>query len=198
MFGHSEGTEGSKEHGAVADSSRCRRSFDARHCCSDEQSTPIHVLCISQSITGILQRRVLMEAAAVLFWIDPHVGDPPGCRPGRSLLLARMDITGNPEAGRRQLGPHLGHLCWHRHFSHLAVCTIDSARHKERVRANGMDLRTDTVTIHGRDGVPAISRLGVADQIRRLATAGADPTDDSTLPKRFTASTLPKFGPSLG
>ena len=136
-----------KELGAVADSSRCMRSFDARHRCSDEQSTPIRVLRISQSITGILQRRVLMEAAAVLFWIDPHLGDPPRRRPGRSLLLAPMDITGDPEAGWRQLGPHLGDLCWHRHFSNLTVRTIDSAQHKERVRANGMDLRTDTVTI---------------------------------------------------
>src|ERR1039458_1237118 len=51
----------SKEHGAVSDSFRCMHSFDVRHRCPDELSTPIHVVRTSKSTTGVVQRGVLME-----------------------------------------------------------------------------------------------------------------------------------------
>jgi hypothetical protein len=194
MFGHSEGPESSKGYGAVIDSSRCMRFFDARHRCSDEQSAPIRVLRTSESTIGILQRRVLMEAAAVLFWIDPPVGDPPRSRSGRSLYIAPMEISRDSEAGWGQLGPRLGDFCWHGHFSNLTVRTIDSPRHKERVRANGMDLRKNTVTIAAAV-ILGSQRHGhgwtVANQVH------ATPEVIPLCRERFTALTLPKFRPSL-
>src|ERR1017187_8850716 len=66
----------SKEHGTAIDSARGMRSFDVRHRCCDGQSTHNYVLCASKSITRMVQRGVLMEAAAVLFGRDPHFSDP--------------------------------------------------------------------------------------------------------------------------
>src|ERR1039457_4237994 len=106
----------SREHGTAIDSSRCIRSFDVRHRCSDEQSTPNHVLRTSKSITWMVQRGVLMEAAAVLFWRDPHFGDPPRSRLVRSILFAPVEIAGGPEARLGRLGNRVGDLCWHRCF----------------------------------------------------------------------------------
>src|SRR5450759_2915532 len=51
----------SKEHGAVSDSFRCMHSFDVRHRCPDELSTPIHVVRTSKSITGVVQRLSLIH-----------------------------------------------------------------------------------------------------------------------------------------
>ena len=123
------------------------RSFDVRHRCSDEQSAPIRVVHTSKSITGMLQRGVLMEAAAVLFWIDPHLGDPPRSRLVGGILFAPMEIARGTEARRGQLGHRVGDLCRHRYFCNLPVRTINSPRHKEGVRADGIALRTNTVTL---------------------------------------------------
>ena len=147
MFGHSEGTESSKEYGAVIDSSRCMRSFDARHRCSNEQSAPILVLRTSESTIGMLQRRLFMETAVVLFRIDLHLDDPPRSCPVGGLLFAPMGIAGDTEVCPGQLGLRRGDLCGRSHFSDLSVRTIDSPRHEERVRANDIALRTNTMTM---------------------------------------------------
>lgn len=119
-------------------------------------------------------------------WIDPPVGDPPRSRSGRSLYIAPMEISRDTEAGWGQLEPRLGDFCWYGHFSNLTVRTIDSPRHKERVRANGMDLRKNTVTIAAaRDfGFSATqARLGCCES--GACYAGGDPT----LPGTFHGST---------
>src|ERR1017187_5120531 len=136
----------SKEHGTAIDSARGMRSFDVRHRCSDEQPTPNHVLRTSKSITWMVQRGVLMEAAAVLFWRDPHFGDPPRSRLVRSILFAPVEIAGGTEVPRGRLGHQVGDLRWHRCFCNLPVRTKNSPRHEEGVRTNGIALRTNTVT----------------------------------------------------
>ena len=137
----------SKEHGAVSDSFGCMHSFDVRHRCPDELSTPIHVVRTSKSITGVVQRGVLMEAAVVLFWIDPHLGSFPRGRLVGSILFAPVEIASGTEARRGQLGHRVGDLCRHRYFCNLPVRTRNSPRHKEGVRANGIALRVSTVTL---------------------------------------------------
>jgi hypothetical protein len=161
MFAHSEGAESSKEHGRVVDSFRCRRSFDVRYRCSDEQSTPLLVVHASQSITGILQRRLLRETAAVLFRIGPDLDNPPRSRPVGGLLFAPLEIAGDAAACPGRLGRPRGHLCWHGHFSNLSVRTIDPLRHKERVRGNSIPVRTNTMTMKAdfrRNGLSASRR----------------------------------------
>ena len=142
MSWRSEGTESFEEHGPVVDRSRCMRSFDVRHRCSDEQSTSIYVLHFAQSVARMLQRRVLVETATVLFRIDPRLDTSPwSCLVG-DLLFAPIGSAGDTDDCPAQLGLPRGDLCWRSHFSNLSVCTIDSPRHKERVRANGIALRT--------------------------------------------------------
>jgi hypothetical protein len=185
MSGRSEGTESSEEHGPVVDRFRYMRSFDVRHRCSDEQSTSIHVVHISQSVAGMLQRRVLMETATVLFRIDPRLDTSPwSCLVG-GLLFSPIGSAGDTDACPAQLGPPRGDLCWHRHFSNLSVRTIDSPRHKERVRANGIALRTK-MTMQRRSTPCPSWLLGVSE-----ATA-------DRRPRLCSAPTLPKFRPSLG
>src|ERR1035441_4497870 len=98
----------SEEHGTAIDSARGMRSFDVRHRCCDGQSTHNHVLCTSKSITGMVQRGVLMEAAAVLFWRDRHFSDPPWSRLVGSILSAPVEIAGGPEARQGRLGIEWG------------------------------------------------------------------------------------------
>ena len=124
----------SKEHGTAIDSARGMRSFDVRHRCCDGQSTHNYVLCASKSITRMVQRGVLMEAAAVLFWRDPHFSDPPWSRLVGSILFAPVEIAGGPEARQGRLGHRVGNLCWHRCFCNLPVRTKNPPRHEEGVR----------------------------------------------------------------
>ena len=185
MFGHSEVAESSKEHGPVIDSFRCMRDFDVRHRCSDEQSTPIRVVHTSQSITGILQRHLLMETASVLFRIDPHLDDPARSCPVGDLLFAPMEITSDAAACPGQLELRRGDLCWHSNFSNLSVCIINSPGHKERVRANGIPLRTNTMTI-------------AAATLAGWSWARSHSERSANRRTRFrSAPTLPKFRPSL-
>ena len=91
------------------------------------------VLCTSKSITGMVQRGVLMEAAAVLFWRDSHFSDPPWSRLVGSILFAPVEIAGGPEARQGRLGHRVGNLCWHRCFCNLPVRTKNPPRHEEGV-----------------------------------------------------------------
>src|ERR1017187_1698943 len=123
----------SKEHGTAIDSARGMRSFDVRHRCCDGQSTHNYVLCASKSITRMVQRGVLMEAAAVLFGRDPHFSDPARSRLVRSILFAPVEIAGGPEARQGRLGHRVGNLCWHRCFCNFPVRTKNPPRNEEGV-----------------------------------------------------------------
>jgi hypothetical protein len=80
-------------------------------------------------------------------------------RPVGRLLFAPMEIPGDTEAGWGQLGPRLGNSFRHGHFSNLTFRT-DLPRHKEGVRANGMNQPQLGDHCRGRDGAPRHTQAG--------------------------------------